>query len=405
MKLGTIIVRIEGVAVATGEVCRRVCNLALAEAGMDYEIGAETFVYTFGHHVTREAFLAFAGRELYPRKQTADLKTLFEVTYKRLRSTADDALCAAQLDRGDGVAEMLVEARQQGISVVFVTALAPKTAAAVLAGALGASFDAGAMPIFSQRDVTPPLSAEEVLGRASAGVAASGKRMIVLESSSLGLAAAEAAGLPAVAVIGGSALGDGIHGARAVVDRLPDLAREDQPAEGHIEGARLISALEALAAQERSTATRDRRNIMQVHHILKDKGAAVKSLAPTDSVQFLAKRLFEEKVGALVVISEQGVLDGIVSERDLTRGLATHGCDVLEMPVTSIMTRAVITCSPADSLYGVAKVMTKRRIRHLPVSEGGRLVGLVSIGDVLSSRLEEVQLEADVLRDYTIALK
>ncbi|MGL4395381.1 MAG: CBS domain-containing protein [Hyphomicrobium sp.] len=144
---------------------------------------------------------------------------------------------------------------------------------------------------------------------------------------------------------------------------------------------------------------------MQVQDILKTKGSAVKSVRPTDRVQTLARRLAEDKVGAMVVIGDTGTLDGIVSERDIARALAAHGCELLDKPVSEIMTTVVITCAPKDSLYGVAKLMTTRRIRHVPVSDNGQLVGLVSIGDVLNHRLEELQLEANVLRDYAIALR
>lgn len=144
---------------------------------------------------------------------------------------------------------------------------------------------------------------------------------------------------------------------------------------------------------------------MKVIDILHHKGDAVKSVSPTDTVHLLSCRLSQDKIGAMVVISQTGALEGIVSERDVTRGLAEHGHSLLTMHVSDIMTRAVITCSPNDTLYEVAEVMTKRRIRHLPVLDGGMLAGLISIGDVLSRRLKEVELEANVLRDYTIALR
>ncbi len=107
----------------------------------------------------------------------------------------------------------------------------------------------------------------------------------------------------------------------------------------------------------------------------------------------------------MVVKNADGGVKGIISERDLARGLAQYGNDLPSLPVSALMTETVVTCAPEDTVATVAKVMTQRRIRHLPVVVGGKLVGLVSIGDVLKHRLDEVQLEANVLRDFAIARK
>jgi signal-transduction protein with cAMP-binding, CBS, and nucleotidyltransferase domain len=144
---------------------------------------------------------------------------------------------------------------------------------------------------------------------------------------------------------------------------------------------------------------------MKVSDILEEKGPEVKSVFDTDSVQTLAERLTVEKIGAMVVLTREGALAGIVSERDLTHGVSTYGSAVLQMPVSTIMTRSVITCSPADSLFGVAKVMDTRRIRHVPVLQNGSLKGLISIGDVLTRRLEELRDEASALRQDTGPLR
>lgn len=142
---------------------------------------------------------------------------------------------------------------------------------------------------------------------------------------------------------------------------------------------------------------------MLVRDILAEKGAVAKSVSPNDTVQTVAKRLSDENVEAMAVLSQAGQLRGIVSECDVVRGLSMYGGDVLGMPVSDIMSHAVVTCSPADSLYGVAKVMARKRVRHLPVCEAGRLVGLISIGEVLSRRLADLRLEADLLRVTTTA--
>ena len=143
---------------------------------------------------------------------------------------------------------------------------------------------------------------------------------------------------------------------------------------------------------------------MTVSAILQKKGSTVKTILSTETVWALAQRLRLESVGAMVVIRDKtDEIEGIVSERDIARGLAEHGSNLPGMPVASLMTRGVITCVSGDSLATVARIMTQRRIRHLPVMEGGKLLGLVSIGDVLSYRLDEMQQEVNVLRDYAIA--
>lgn len=138
---------------------------------------------------------------------------------------------------------------------------------------------------------------------------------------------------------------------------------------------------------------------------MKTKGSQVKTIEPAATIRALAQGLRLAAVGAMVVIDDKGVLHGIITERDLARGLAEYGSDLPSMPVSALMTKAVITCAPEDRVAAVAKVMTQRRIRHLPVVVSGKLAGLVSIGDVLKHRLDEVQLEANVLRDFALARK
>ncbi len=144
---------------------------------------------------------------------------------------------------------------------------------------------------------------------------------------------------------------------------------------------------------------------MRVADILKGKGAAVMTVKPSETIGALAQRLRTAGVGAMVVSQDGHSLDGIVSERDVTYALPVNAGKLHNLPVSDIMTATVITCSPQDSIAEVAKVMTTRRIRHLPVKENGRLVGMVSIGDVLKHRLYEIELEANVLRDLAIAAR
>jgi len=142
---------------------------------------------------------------------------------------------------------------------------------------------------------------------------------------------------------------------------------------------------------------------MIVADILKVKGNAVMTVRPTDTISVLAHRLRLEKVGAMIVREQGSSIDGIVSERDIAHGLAVHGSALSNLPVAELMTKAVVTCSSKDSMAKIAKIMTQRRIRHLPVLDDGELVGVISVGDVVKHRLDEMQLEANILRDYAVA--
>ncbi|EJW13420.1 Inosine-5'-monophosphate dehydrogenase [Rhodovulum sp. PH10] len=144
---------------------------------------------------------------------------------------------------------------------------------------------------------------------------------------------------------------------------------------------------------------------MKVADLLKGKSPGVMTVQPTDTVAELAERLRQARVGVMIVSRDGRSVDGIVSERDVAYGLAEHGETLPVLQVSDVMTKAVITCSPQDSVAEVSKVMTVRRIRHLPVKDGDRLVGVISIGDVLKSRLSEMELEANVLRDIAIATR
>jgi len=144
---------------------------------------------------------------------------------------------------------------------------------------------------------------------------------------------------------------------------------------------------------------------MQVSQILKTKGSTVKTVRPGTPVRAVAQALRSESVGVMVVTDEIGNLKGIISERDLARGMADAGESVFALTAADLMTANVITCGPDDMIAGISRIMTQRRIRHLPVMSGRKLVGLVSIGDVLKHRLDEIQLEANVLRDVAIAVR
>ena len=124
------------------------------------------------------------------------------------------------------------------------------------------------------------------------------------------------------------------------------------------------------------------------------------TVSPNQTVASVAKVLTLNKIGAAPVIDEEDRLVGIISERDIIRELSEHGDAVLTFPVEQLMTRKVMTCSPDDPLVDLMRVMTLQRFRHLPVIRDGALCGIISIGDVVKQRLEEVQVEVQELRRY-----
>lgn len=139
---------------------------------------------------------------------------------------------------------------------------------------------------------------------------------------------------------------------------------------------------------------------MRVQDILNRKGTAVATVGPEVSVAEAVQILHGRRIGAVVVSADGRSVDGILSERDVVGGLATAGPDVLAAPVRELMTADVLTCGPDDELRGLAIAMTERRFRHLPVTVDGRLAGIVSIGDVVKLRVDELQAEHDQLVDY-----
>ena len=143
---------------------------------------------------------------------------------------------------------------------------------------------------------------------------------------------------------------------------------------------------------------------MIVRSILKTKSSTdVATTVAGQKVGDAAKLLDQRRIGALVVVDDQRGLAGILSERDIVRGLSRHGSAVLDMQVGQLMTADVLTCTPEDSLDSLMATMTSNRIRHLPVLEGGRLAGIITIGDVVKARLDETTMQVDSLREYVMS--
>lgn len=139
---------------------------------------------------------------------------------------------------------------------------------------------------------------------------------------------------------------------------------------------------------------------MQVGQLLRRKGTAVATIAPTASVAAVLESLASNGIGALVVSADGSAVDGIVSERDIVRRLASDGAAVLDGPVGDIMTSSVRTCAPDASVDELMSLMTEGRFRHVPVTEDGALVGIVSIGDIVNARVRELETETEQLTSY-----
>jgi CBS domain-containing protein len=138
---------------------------------------------------------------------------------------------------------------------------------------------------------------------------------------------------------------------------------------------------------------------MKVFEILKAKGSRVATVPPNAAVKTALKQMQAENIGALVVSRDGQSILGILSERDVVRCLVSDGAAVLDKTAAEIMSHPVHTCMPDDHVKRIMAEMTVRRVRHMPVIDEGRLAGIISIGDVVKSRLDEVELEAGVLRD------
>jgi CBS domain-containing protein len=139
---------------------------------------------------------------------------------------------------------------------------------------------------------------------------------------------------------------------------------------------------------------------MNVETILRTKGRAVATIRPDETVGAAVDELISRNIGALVVSEDGESVDGIISERDVVHALAAHGINLMSLKVAEVMTRPVIACNPEDSVDRLMAEMTNRRIRHFPVVQDARLCGIVSIGDVVKNRLDEVEYEARSLRSF-----
>jgi CBS domain-containing protein len=142
---------------------------------------------------------------------------------------------------------------------------------------------------------------------------------------------------------------------------------------------------------------------MIISSILRRKGSQVVAVSPEDSIAQVARTLAQHRIGAALVQDADGTMLGIISERDIVRGMASQGQGTSQLPARQLMTGDVLTITP-QSLVGTAlALMTDRRVRHLPVFDEGKLIGMVSIGDLVKARIEEAEHEAEALKHYVVS--
>lgn len=139
---------------------------------------------------------------------------------------------------------------------------------------------------------------------------------------------------------------------------------------------------------------------MTIASIIHGKPHRLITVAPDDTLQQAAEVLARERIGALLVLKPNGDIAGIMSERDIVRAVGQKGTEVLSRPVAELMTKEVICCAPEDTVDQVMATMTEKRFRHLPVRHGGRIVAMISIGDVVKQKVEEAEAESQSLREY-----
>ncbi|MDX2308657.1 MAG: CBS domain-containing protein [Hyphomicrobium sp.] len=407
MALKAIIIRLEGAVVDMEAIERRAINRVLADAGYNWSCSESDYAKV-RRLASRDARLAeFVTQRMHALQSGADIAHLIDAMRRALAKTVVEMVEAGDMPVRPCVAALLNEARRDGIPVGLASTLGPDLTERAKTRAFG-SLAAHALAAVEPGN-GHLASAEAVYAALVERLGVSASDCLAIEATEAGLHAALAVGLPVVITRGAYAAYDNLDAATFVMDDLRvlvpgralqagDLLDEDSRAELMMSLSRLHAGIiDIVAGLDRS------KHVMKVEDILKKKGYVVKTIGPHETIWSLALRLRTDAVGALVVVGDDKGVRGIISERDLARGLAEHGAGLVDMRVEQLMTKSVITCQPEDSIGGVSKVMTQRRIRHLPVMRAGQLVGLVSIGDVLGHRLDQMEQEMNVLRDYAIA--
>lgn len=416
MTLKAIIFNASGSLAELEDIHRQAYNHVFCEAALDWHWDQRLYsdLLVSGKGKPLEQFIALQKIWI----NTQDTHHLLTTIRRREKVIFKEFLAKPAVCLRPGIIDLIHSARADGIKVGLVSTLPRDDVIAFLSAALGIGAESYFDAIVCQDSIDPRRIEADTFHKVQDALEVPQAGCLAIESSSVGLSAALAAGLGVIVTESVYAESVDLHGALAVVDSLQSLlttkglhnGAASHSSKGILDVLKTLHtahcsntiSLRVRAASNWTVFERGVRS-MKVADILKTKGSGVMTVRPDDSIQALALRLKAEKVGSMIVSSNGSTIDGIISERDIAFGLAIHGSNLATLPVADLMTRGVITCSPGNSIAEVMGIMTQRRIRHLPVKDGDQLVGMVSIGDVLKYRLDEMRLEANVLRDYAIA--
>lgn len=403
MALDAIIIRGDGALADTEDLRQRTFADAFAEAGYKWVFDRNEFAQSRKLGGTLERMTFFVRCYLRWRPETPDMQHLVSAMQRRAQKMFSELVARVELDPRPGMRDLVIAAREDGIRLGLVTALSPADARSLLANVFGGLSEGAFACISASEAANQTGEAKQLYQRIPEALETAPCNCFVIEASAEGADAARQAGLRVLEL--SCAGGNGSKPRAGMIGELSDLL--GHPVKGPLtedERTDLIRALQRLhAGDEEHKPAASRGFAMRVSDILKAKGTAVKRIAAQTTIRALAAALKAEAVGAMVVDDGQGKVLGIISERDLAHGLANFGGDLASMTVADLMTKNVVTCAPEDKVADVSKIMTQRRFRHMPVVQDGQLVGMISIGDVLKHRVDEVQLEASVLRDFALS--
>lgn len=408
MTLKTLIIRAEGALVETEDVRRAAFARVFGEAGFAWNHARDAFAKSaaFGSSATRMAH--YVRESLKGRPETSELRHLITAMQRRSSKVFADLLGQGRANPRPFVRDAILGARAEGMKVVIAAALQEAEVKRLLES-LFASRVPDLVDVVRPAELSgTPNDDPELYAAVRDRIDCKPCDALVIEATPAGAVAAGDLGFPVIVTRSACVAPDASFPTGIIVlESLGDvvgaggrLAFEPLSVDGREE---LLAALVSLYRGNGLAPSASRwSNNMRVSDILKGKGADVRTIEIDATVRALASGLRSSGVGAMPVVDKAGRLRGMISERDLARGLADHGGDLSKLTVLDLMTRTVVTCHPDDSVINVANVMTQRRIRHLPVVVDGKIAGLISIGDVLKSRLDEMTLEANVLRDAVL---
>lgn len=405
--LEAIIIRADGALAETEDLRFSVYAQVFEEAGFAWRTEKAQFFDTVKFISTVDRITHLLKQTVGWRATRADMAPLIAAMQRRAQHLFATGVMSSRMTARAGVAELITAAHRDGLKVAIVASMREDALRNLITKTLGAS-TLNWLDVLIWRD-EEVSEAEKYYRRAVEKLGVAPENCLVIEGTISGARAARAVGPIALTTRSSTCKEySSEDGDPLLIEDLPSLIaindrrRLDPLSED--ERTQLLSVLHRLhAGNFDASAEINRSSAMRVSDILKSKGSAVKTIDPNAPIRALARALRSESVGVMVVTDPSGRLKGIISERDLARGLAEFGNDLLAMSVADLMTTSVVTCTAEDCVSNIARIMTQRRVRHLPVISGSKLVGLISIGDVLKYRLDEVQLEANVLRDVAIA--